>query len=450
MYMLKASAYVKMMLDFHGCTRPTGWERTYPHLMTWEAVFGGEMNLDWHHMIPADHQANLVATRNVIGPMDFTPGKIAEKTGKIFTYNSWCNSIATMIVFESGFQCLTDCPENIIYSVVDPLYRQLPAGWDGIKSLEVALGRYATVARRSGANWYVGSVSADNRVAQMDLSFLHPDSTYYAYIYQEGDCRYNIDFELREGVKSTDVMRIPVTKNGGAVVVLSTSDKLPKPEGDTYEAEQYATHGGVARSDNECSGHKYLSGISRNTRAVITRVMAEVDGEYAVNIYYKLENNNTAYVQVGNGGEKNYYTFQTLADIDNSRGYHWAMKTVYVNLKAGRNIIYYGNENGVAPSLDKIIVTPTLETQQVIAGVERVQIGEETSTNNANLRMEGASVVCEVFSPGTLDIYTLDGRLVFSTKIPAGYSKTPVPAHGAVIASVSTGQQGFARKMIFK
>lgn len=450
-YMLKAAADLKLLLNFHGCTRPTGWERTYPHLLTMEAVFGGEMNLDWHHIIPASHQTNLVVTRNVIGPMDFTPGKIAEHTGKIVTFNSWCNDMATMILFESGLQCLTDCPENISYSAVDALYRQLPAGWDDIRCLEASPGRYATLARRSGDNWYVGSVSADSRVATMKLSFLNPDSTYYAYVYQEGNCRYNVDFELRSGITSNDVLQLPVSKNGGAVVVLSPSDQLPQPQGTAYEAEAYARFGGLVSNDANCSGQQYLTGVANTTRATITRVNAAVDGEYAVTIYHKLDSRNTAYLQVGNSGTKNYYTFETLDDNDNSRGLQWAIKTVYVKLKAGRNILYYGNENGVAPSIDKIVVTPTLDTQTAIAsGIRSVAMTGKGSANEVNLWQEGNSIVCELLSASTLDLFSLDGRRLYSTRVQAGMSRTTVPVHGAVIASVNTGQQGYARKMVFE
>lgn len=446
-YMLQASSQLKLALDLHGCTRPTGWSRTYPQLLTMEAVFGGEMNLDWHHMIPANHQANLVMTRNVIGPMDFTPGKLAMKDGRIFTYNTWLNDMATMVLFESGLQCLTDCPENIIYSVADPLYRQLPAAWDSIKCLEAAPGKYATLARRKGGNWYVAGVTSSSRMAQVDLSFLSPDSSYYAYIYREGDCRYNVDFERREGVRSTDKLRLAEGQNGGFVVVLSTQDTLPRPQWTTYEAENYTLVGGAKKKADDCSAGTYLSGIGNKTRAAITRINAEADGTYAVTLYYKLGSANSAYLQVGNNGDKNYYSFETHTDKDNSRGYTWALKTVYMTLKKGRNVLYYGNDNGTAPDLDKLLVTPTLDTQQVITGIRQPQA--VSTTNDNVLRKRGQTVETHLLQDGRLVVYSLGGQRLHSTHVPAGSATTTLPVKGAVIVSIDCGQQSFARKMTF-
>lgn len=446
--MLKASAQLKMVLDLHGCTRPTGWERTYPQLLTMEAAYGGEMNLDWHHLIPASHQANLVVTRNVIGSMDFTPGKIAMKDGRIFTYNTWLNDMATMVLFESGLQCLTDCPENIVYSVVEPLYRQLPAAWDGIKCLEAAPGRYATIARRKGGNWYVAGVTSSSRMAQVDLSFLSPDSTYYAYIYSEGDCRYNVDFELRGGVRSTDKLSIAEGQNGGFVVVLSTQDTLPKPKWTTYEAENYTLVGGTKKQATDCSAGAYLTGLGNKTRAAITRVNAEADGEYAITLYYKLGSSNSAYLQVGNNGDKNYYAFETHTDKDNSHGYTWAMKTVYVTLQKGRNILYYGNDNGAAPDLDKILVTPTMQTQQAITSIN-LPSATTANLNNDVLQKSGKSVMTHLLQPGHLHVYSLAGHLLHTTTVPAGSATTRLPVDGTVIVSIDCGRQGYARKMTF-
>ena len=120
--LLRAAAAANIMVDFHGCTRPTGWERTYPNLMTMEAVLGGEFLLDQPHMNQADHAANLVVTRNVLGSMDFTPTKLAQRTGSLKTnsntsenpFTTWGYQLALWTMFESGFQCLIDCPDNII------------------------------------------------------------------------------------------------------------------------------------------------------------------------------------------------------------------------------------------------------------------------------------------------------------------------------------------------
>ena len=366
-YLMRAAASSKLLVDFHGCIRPSGWERTWPNLMTMEGVYGGEMNLDWHHMNPTNHSVNLTMTRNVLGGMDFTPGKIGTHEGKIVTNNSWCNEMAMTILFESGLICVPDCPVNLTYTPIDPLYRQMPAAWDETKCLEANPDNYATIARRTGQDWYVATVSQNSRTASLSLSFLDPELKYYAYIYKEENCRYNVVFELREGITSSSRINIPIHENGGAVVVLSTSPDLPKPQWTTFEAEEYTRVGGLVTIDSYCSGGKVVTSLNGDSRIAITGVVPPVAGEYALTIYHRLETDvNRAYVSVGSG-EKKYYSFKTPAEGDH--GVSYAINTVYVNLKEGRNTIYYGNENGRAPSVDKFVLTPTLATQAVISGI---------------------------------------------------------------------------------
>lgn len=448
---LKAAADLKLCIDFHGCTRPTGLERTYPNLLTMEAVWGGEMNLDWHHMIPADYQANLVFTRNVIGPMDFTPGKIATKKGKIFYNNTWGNAMAQMVLFESGAQCVPDKAENIEYSVAEPLYKTVPAAWDDIRFINGRPDAFAAVARRKGGNWFVGGVSKDSRSISIPLDFLSPDSTYYAYIYKDATlCRYNVDFLFRDGLKSTDKLSVRLSSNGGAVVIFSTSDKLPRPEGTTYEAETYARYGGKSTVDNNCSGRRRLANIGNDTRAEIRNVNAPVEGDYALTMYYKLyADRDKAYIQVGDDGTKSYYTLEKLEDNDNAHGTIYAMKTVFVHLQAGDNVIHYGNEDGMAPDLDKIIVTPT---QEVLTGISTPTFGKtDGDTNGISLRVNGNNVTCTTLSGGRLDVFSLGGQRLFTKDIPAGESTTQLDdIKGTVIVSLSTGARGYSKKVVLK
>ena len=189
--LMRAAADANLMLDFHGCTRPTGWERTYPHVMTMEAVLGGEFLLGEPHMNQADHAVNLVVGRNVIGPMDFTPTKLAQRTGSLKThtntsenpFTTWSYQLALWTLFESGFQCLIDCPDNIIDSPIEPVLRQVPAAWDETRCLEAEVSKYATLARRSGDDWFVATVSKQARQTRLKLDFLDPDKTYTAYMY---------------------------------------------------------------------------------------------------------------------------------------------------------------------------------------------------------------------------------------------------------------------------
>ena len=110
-----------------------------------------------------------------------------------------------------------------------------------------------------------------------------------------------------------------------------------------------------------------------------SRIKVDGDGEYAVTLYYMLpEEERRAYIQVGDDGDKVYYDFHTRDDYDRSKGLTMGMKTIYVQLKEGTNILYYGQEDGTAPDLDKITVAPTQETQDIIDGIRQPELAGTT------------------------------------------------------------------------
>lgn len=450
---LRAAAQAKLMVDFHGCTRPTGWERKYPHLMTMEGVLGGEFLLDQPHMNQADHSANLVLTRNVLGGMDFTPTKLAQRTGSLKThsntgenpYTTWSYQLALWTLFESGFQCLIDCPDNIIDSPIEPALRTIPTTWDETRCLEAEPTKYATIARRNGDEWYVASISKVQRTLRLPLSFLEEGRTYYAYIYRDGTAsQFDVAFQRRE-VTSAMSLSINIRPNGGATVILSTNPDLPTLTTVSYEAESGS--GGASADNVHCSGGKYKTRIGNAARVTFRNVKAEVAGEYALTFYYMLpDDSRTAYIQVGDEGEKLYYDVHQRDDYDRSKGLVMGMKTVYVQLEEGSNRIYYGNENGDAPDLDKITLTPTWATQQKAAEPDAV---ESPSVPLATFDVQGPDVVINSLSAATLHVFSLDGRVLHTSAVPAGSSQLSLRhLHGPVILSLNAGVHSFARKMI--
>ena len=452
---LKAAAEAKLMVDFHGCTRPTGWDRTYPHLMTMEGVLGGEFLLDQPHMNQADHSANLVVTRNVLGSMDFTPTKLAQRTGSLKThsstnenpYTTWSYQLALWTLFESGYQCLIDCPDNIIDSPIEPALRTIPTAWDETRCIEAVPTKYATIARRNGTDWYVASVSKSARSLRLPLTFLTEGQTYYAYIYRDGTAsQFDIAFQKSQ-VTSATTLNISIRPNGGATVIISTNPNLPTMQTTSYEGEN-ATGGALAENVH-CSSGKYKTRIDSTRPLQFRSVRANAAGEYALTIYYMLpDDSRQAYIQVGDDGEKLYYDFHQRDDYDNSKGLVLGMKTVYVQLQEGANRIYYGNENGSAPDIDKITITPTKQTQDIIDGIQ--ETAAELNTVEQALRLEGDYIVCSTLDQGTLNIFDVSGRLLQSSPVGAGLTKVKVAARGYVIASLNVNARAFARKFIIK
>lgn len=446
---LRAAAEAKLMVDFHGCTRPTGWERTYPHLMTMEAVLGGEFLLDQPHMNQADHATNVALTRNVLGAMDFTPTKLAQRTGSLKTHSNttenpfttWSYQLALWTLFESGYQCMIDCPDNIIDSPIEPALRTIPTAWDETRCLEASPTHYVTIARRNGTDWYVASISKNIRSLRLPLTFLPEGETYYAYIYRDGTAsQFDIAFERRE-VTSATTLTMSIKANGGATVILSTRPDLPVMNTVSYEAE--SATGGISADNVHCSKGKYKTRIGTTRQLTFRTVKADVAGEYALTLYYMLpEDSRTAYIQVGDEGEKLYYDFHVRDDYDKDKGLVLGMKTVYVQLQAGTNRIYYGNEDDDAPDLDKITITPTQATQLADAITLSPAVRE-------GLGVGGSTVHVSTIAAGRLHVYSLDGRVLHTVTVPAGESEVSLShLHGPVVLSLTTGSHGYARKVV--
>jgi alpha-glucosidase len=162
---LEDAAQFEMMVYFHGCIVPRGWERTYPNLMTYEAVRGAE----WYNngpeftMAAPEHNTILPFTRNVVGGMDYTPVTFTNSQYPHVT--SYGHELALSVLFESGMQHMADRPEGYreLPDAVKTFLKRVPNAWDDIKLLDGYPGRDIILARRKGVDWYIGGINADHR-----------------------------------------------------------------------------------------------------------------------------------------------------------------------------------------------------------------------------------------------------------------------------------------------
>ncbi|MFF4305057.1 glycoside hydrolase family 97 catalytic domain-containing protein [Streptomyces sp. NPDC001601] len=150
---LAQTAAHHLMVDFHGATLPKGIQRTWPQVMSMEAVGGEEKRTN-----TAAHLTTLPFTRNVIGSMDFTPGGF-QRVG--LRPNSDAAEAGLTVAYESGLQMFAGTPESYDQR---PLARdfldQEPAAWDDTRLLAGSPGQEAVLARRSGDRWFLGGVYA--------------------------------------------------------------------------------------------------------------------------------------------------------------------------------------------------------------------------------------------------------------------------------------------------
>lgn len=168
---LKDAARHHLLVDFHGCTIPNGWQRTWPNMVSMEGIYGAEWYNNYELMttLAPPHNATVVYTRNVIGPMDYTPGTFTDSQFPHITTNA--HELALPVLFESGIQHMADRPEGYEYLPFEArqVYSHLPAAWDDTKLLAGYPGKSAVVARRSGKTWYVAGINGTDE--EINLAF---------------------------------------------------------------------------------------------------------------------------------------------------------------------------------------------------------------------------------------------------------------------------------------
>ncbi len=162
----------KLMLSFHGATLPRGQQRRWPHLLTWEAVHGSEWYISWSYTPNTpDHNCTLPFTRNVVGSMDYCPTTFSAWKKK----NTNAHELALSVIFESGWQCLSDSPETYRASPGLPFLKEVPAAWDDIHLIDGYPGQFVCLARRKGDDWFVAGINAaEPRRIKLPLDFLEP------------------------------------------------------------------------------------------------------------------------------------------------------------------------------------------------------------------------------------------------------------------------------------
>jgi hypothetical protein len=176
--LLEDAAAAGLLVNFHGATLPRGWTRTYPNLMTAEAVRGLEYVTFEQRNADEEptHAAMLPFTRNVFDPMDFTPMVLDRVSDRIQRRTSGAFELALAVLFTSGIQHYAEMPEGMAKApeYVRALLRQLPTVWDDMAFLAGEPGEYVVLARRAGNRWYVAGIngSPTNRAITLDLARL--------------------------------------------------------------------------------------------------------------------------------------------------------------------------------------------------------------------------------------------------------------------------------------
>ncbi|MFB9907295.1 glycoside hydrolase family 97 catalytic domain-containing protein [Allokutzneria oryzae] len=217
---LAETAKRQLMVNFHGSTIPHGLARTWPHVMSMEAIHGAEQNPQ------PDNDPVHPFVRNVVGSMDYTPGRM-ETGNKVSTIG---HEIALPAAYESAWQHFADKPEAYEkYPEALRFLNQLPTVWDQTEYVSGYPGSDAVIARRNGNRWFVGGVAAGGaRTLRAPLAFLGP-GRWLVETVRDPRPGQRVDVQRTTSVQtSSATLDIDVHDNGGfgAVICPATPGRL--------------------------------------------------------------------------------------------------------------------------------------------------------------------------------------------------------------------------------
>lgn len=219
--LLADAADFKLLVNFHGCTLPRGWERTWPNLMGHEAVRGAEQykfSRDFAARAPS-HNAILPFTRNAIGPADYTPVTFTDSRFPHRTTNA--HELALSVVIINGLQHFADSAAAYrgLPEAPRAFLKAVPAAWDETRFLVGEPGKLAVLARRSGREWYVGGINgeAQPKTLALALGFLGTRGRYQVTLIGDGanDRSFSNQTTSQTGA---DTLTVAVRGNGGFVL----------------------------------------------------------------------------------------------------------------------------------------------------------------------------------------------------------------------------------------
>jgi alpha-glucosidase len=169
-----------LMVDFHGATKPSGLDRTWPNVLSYEAVLGMEQSKAGTRDNPDSH-VTLPFTRMLAGPMDYTPGGFNNVTRDDFqprdanpeVMGTRAHQLAMYVVYQAPFQMVADSPQAYEGQAAFEFIRNVPANWDETHALNGMPGEFVTIARRRGSDWFLGSMTNwTTRELTVPLKFL--------------------------------------------------------------------------------------------------------------------------------------------------------------------------------------------------------------------------------------------------------------------------------------
>lgn len=226
---VKLAADNQLTVTLHGCPKPTGLERTYPNLLTHEAV----MNLEYDKWDPQgitpDHEITVPFTRMLAGPLDFHQGSFRAVKPEAFkprndaplVMGTAARTLASYVVYQNHLSMVADYPTAYRGHPGLPILSAIPTTWDDTKVLDAQVGEYIVVARRSGTVWYVGAMTdRKERTLEVPLQFLSPGRFHAEIVADDVAAKHGMSI-TGQTVSSSERLRVALTQAGGCFVKIT-------------------------------------------------------------------------------------------------------------------------------------------------------------------------------------------------------------------------------------
>ena len=228
-------AEYKMVVIFHGCPVPVGLNRTYPNVMSYEAVRGAECNF-WEKTITPEYHTRFPFIRSLAGPEDYTPGGMRNVTPEEFqprdrdsippmNMGTRAHMLSMYVILDHWIGYLCDSPTeyNKFPDILDYL-SSVPSVWDKTLPLDAKLGEYIVMAKQKGKDWYVGGMTNwTPRKVEVDFSFLPKGKVYQATVFKDkpesGDHPTEYSCETMQIDRSTK-LEMDMARGGGFAIRL--------------------------------------------------------------------------------------------------------------------------------------------------------------------------------------------------------------------------------------
>jgi alpha-glucosidase len=233
--LFRKAAENHLTVTLHGVAKPTGLERTYPHVLNHEGVLNLEYD-KWDKVgCPPEHQVTVAFTRMLAGPLDFHQGSFRCVSVEAFkprytaplVMGTPSRTLASYVVYQNHLPMVADYPSAYRGHPGLAMLAKIPTSWDDTKALSGLVGEYIVLARRNGTDWYIGAMNGrQSRAVEVPLRFLGP-GRYRAEIYADEVQPENAQRLIRrtEEVTASDVLKIQLAAAGGYLARLSP---LPK------------------------------------------------------------------------------------------------------------------------------------------------------------------------------------------------------------------------------